>query len=75
MCSEFYHRQWGKPGASRMKIPSSTWEHSIFKKAAPLIAKRIKVHRVHIPDWDDGEFVHDDGEESFGLFGLKYLVF
>jgi hypothetical protein len=46
-----------------------------FQKAAPLILKRIKVNRVHIPDWDDGEFVHDEGEESFGLFGLKYSLF
>ena len=30
---------------------------SIFQKAAPLILKRIEVNRVHIPDWDIGEFV------------------
>ena len=34
------------------------------------MVKRIEVNRVHIPD----EFVHDDGEESFGLFGLKFSL-
>ncbi len=55
--------------------PPSTWELSIFQKAVPLKVKRIEVNRVHIPDWDDGEFVHDDGEESLGLFKLKFSLF
>jgi hypothetical protein len=45
-----------------------------FQKAVPLILKRIKVNRVHF-GLGNGEFVHDDGEESFGRFGLKYSLF
>ena len=45
-----------------------------FKKAAPLIVKRIKVNRVHIPDWDDGElmFMLMD-ERASGLFSAEIL--
>ncbi len=50
-------------------------DFSIFKEAAPLMVKRIEVSWVHIPDWDDGELVHADGEESLGLFGLKFSLF
>jgi hypothetical protein len=45
-----------------------------FQMAALLIVKRIEVNRVH-SRLGYGQFVHDDGEESFGLFGMKYSLF
>ena len=44
-----------------------------FQKAAPPIVKR-EISRVHFR-LGYGEFVNDDGEESFGLFGLKSSLF
>jgi hypothetical protein len=59
-----------------MKIPSVDLRVFFFSEGSPppLICKR-EVNRVHIPDWDDGEFVHADEEESCGRFGLKYSLF
>ncbi len=74
MCSEFYHRQCTRPESREWRSPRRH-ESFLFSEGSPLILKRIKVNRVHIPDWDDGEFVHADEEESFGLFGLKFSLF
>ena len=43
---------------SRMKILCRL-ESFVFSEGSPppLIVKRIEVNRVHIPDWDIGEFV------------------
>ena len=40
-------RQCTSPNSREWRSPPSTWEYSIFQKAAPLILKRIKVNRVH----------------------------
>jgi hypothetical protein len=55
-----------------MKIPSVDLRAFNFKKAAPLITKR-EVNRVHIPDWDDGEFVHDEERRESGPFLAEIL--
>ncbi len=55
--------------------PLSTWEHSIFKKAAPLPSFAREKLIESISDWDMVSLVHDDGEEGLGLFRPKSSFF
>ncbi len=75
MCSEFYHRQCTSPESREWRSPPSTWEHSIFKKAAPPSFSRESKLIESISDWDMGKLFMMMEKRASASLGWIFFIF